>query len=197
MKISVYRCTQIFFPKFVLPNETDGCLNASKECASECWLFFSRNVFRPFMFSDPSSHVLQLCLTEYRCLGLQLLMSTVINEWHRWLTIKVFLASCVLSLLQQRCEMIGTLWRKLVTSTLWFSVAALTLTAWLPSSIWLSVLGVATACAFVMESSTAISLQCLIACFLLKQTVRPPCYISIKTYVFKQWAIPNFIGTIN
>ena len=42
------------------------------------------------------------------------------------------------SLLSPLCIETGTIWRKLVTSLVWLIVAALTLTAWLPPSIWFS-----------------------------------------------------------
>ena len=44
----------------------------------------------------------------------------------------------VFNLLPPLCIETGTIWKKLVTSLLWLIVAALTLTAWLPSSFWFS-----------------------------------------------------------
>ena len=72
----------------------------------------------------------------------------------------------------------ATIWRKFVTSFFWLTVAALTLTAWLPSSIYF--FECSNQLCFLMHPLIphALTLQSLIACPLLWHTWHKRCFLT-------------------
>ena len=119
--------------QFVFPKVIDGCANALTECTFECSTFILRGTFSVFRSLVPCiPAMLSVKSVPWACSFSCTLWS--MNETVDPLPRKVY----VFSLLPPLCIESGAIWRKLVTLLLWLIVAALTLTAWLPSFIWFS-----------------------------------------------------------